>query len=72
MKQRKNDKFNGEHFYKCHTNKNCGFSTKDNKKNPLEQIDNSDSVASYNTAQPERESKKEKSSRAKPSNRRKK
>jgi transposase-like protein len=71
MEKRKNDKFNGEHFYKCHTNKNCGFSTKDNRKNPLEQIDNSDSVASYNISQQKIKfnTKKEKSSRSRPSNR---
>ncbi len=47
-KKRKELKWDGHH-YLC-TNGKCSFNTKDNKKVPLEKIDNSDAVASYNIA----------------------
>ncbi|MFA5211059.1 MAG: hypothetical protein WC414_00965 [Patescibacteria group bacterium] len=47
LKQRQKDKF-VEHVYIC-KNENCNFNTKLSKF-PLEKIDNSDSVASYNIA----------------------
>jgi len=50
MSERQNDKFGGEHFYKCRRNQNCGFSTKDNRRPPLEKICDSDDVAAYNIA----------------------
>ena len=39
-----------EHSFVC-TNEKCNFDTKKNRKNPLQEISNSDEVASYNISQ---------------------
>ncbi len=51
MKDREEDNFGGEHFFKCRKIRIVDLHK--DPKSPLEEIDNSDSVASYNIANPE-------------------